>query len=170
MKWWRIREMAEVGKHWITGCANHDTLRRGTQVPIDARVNTYLGDTLQDIIQNGYDNPAAKLFDYAMMPGIPMDFLNASMRAPWGFIRNTDDKYGVKVVSEEARFSHWLINEASFNNPDFFPRLKAFGFTNLPDLRQFMHTLDHAVQATHYDLPAIVRLLNSSITPENPTA
>lgn len=164
-KWWRIREMAEVGSHWITGCANHDTLRRGTQVPTDARVNTYLGDTLQDIIQNGYDNPAAKLFDYAMMPGIPMDFINASMRAPWGFIRNTDDKFGVKVVSEEARFSEWLINQESFNHPDNFLRLKAFGFTDLQGLRRFMHTLDHTVQATNYDLPAVARLMSSSLTP-----
>lgn len=164
-KWWRIREMAEVGSHWITGCANHDTLRRGTQVPIDARVNTYLGDTLQDIIQNGYDNPAAKLFDYAMMPGVPMDFINASMRAPWGFIRNTDDRYGVKVVSEEARFSEWLVNEESFNNPNNFMRLKSFGFSDLDGLRRFMHTLDHSVQATNYNLPAVARFMSSSLTP-----
>jgi len=164
-KWWRIREMAEVGKHWITGCANHDTLRRGTQVPIDARVNTYLGDTLQEIIQNGYDNPAAKLFDYAMMPGIPMDFINASMRTPWGFIRNTDDKYGVKVVSEEARFSEWLVNEKSFKKPDNFLRLKKFGFSDLSGLRRFMHTLDHSVQATNYNLPAVARLMSSTLTP-----
>ena len=164
-KWWRIREMAEVGSHWITGCANHDTLRRGTQVPIDARMNTYLGDTLQDIIQNGYDNPSAKLFDYAMMPGVPMDFLNASMRAPWGFIRNTDDKYGVKVISEEARFSQWLINAESFDNPQNFMRLKGFGFSDINGLRQFMHTLDHSVQATAYDLPAVARLMSSNLTP-----
>ncbi len=164
-KWWRIREMAEVGSHWITGCANHDTLRRGTQVPIDARVNTYLGDTLQEIIQNGYDNPAGKLFDYAMMPGIPMDFINASMRTPWGFIRNTDDKYGVKVVSEEARFSEWLVNEESFNNPQNFMRLKEFGFTDLEGLRRFMHTLDHSVQATYYNLPAVAHFMSSSLTP-----
>ncbi len=164
-KWWRIREMAEVGSHWITGCANHDTLRRGTQVPTDARMNMYLGDTLQETIQNGYDNPAAKLFDYAMMPGIPMDFINASMRTPWGFIRNTDDKYGVKVVSEEARFSEWLVNEANFNNPNNFMRLKKYGFRDLSGLRRFMHTLDHSVQATNYNLPAVARLMSSALTP-----
>ncbi len=25
-KWWRIKEITQVGSHWITGCANHDTL------------------------------------------------------------------------------------------------------------------------------------------------
>jgi len=161
MKWWRIQEMATVGREWITGCANHDTLRRGTQVPTNARINTYLGDTLPEIIENAYDNPAAKLFDYAMMPGVPMDFINASMRAPWGFIRNTDDRYGVKVVSEEANFSDWRINEDRWSRPEFFTRLKAEGFTKLSDLRYFVHALDHAVQATHYNLTAIADILNT---------
>jgi hypothetical protein len=164
-KWWRIREMAQVGCHWITGCANHDTLRRGTQVPTDARMNIYLGDTLQEIIQNGYDNPAAKLFDYAMMPGVPMDFINASMRTPWGFFRNTDDEFGVKVVSEEARFLEWLVNDASFNNPNNFMRLKTYGFRDLSSLRRFMQTLDHSVQATRYNLPAVAKLMSSTLTP-----
>ena len=44
---------------------------------------SYLGATLPDIFRKAYDNPAAKLFDYAMMPGVPMDFINAAMRAPW---------------------------------------------------------------------------------------
>ncbi len=101
-KWWRIREIAEVGGHWITGCANHDTLRRGTQVDPEARINARLGETLPQILRNAYDNPAAKLFDYVAMPGVPMDFINASMRAPWGFIRNTDQRYAIKVVSEES--------------------------------------------------------------------
>ncbi len=161
MKWWRIREMAEVGSKWVTGCANHDTLRRGTQVSLEARVNTYLGDTLPDIFRRAYDNPAAKLFDYAMMPGVPMDFINASMRAPWGFIRNTDDRYGVKVVSEESRFLHWAMDEALFARAATFPRLKAMGFTELDELRRFMHALDHMVQTTKYNLPAIVGLMNA---------
>lgn len=159
-KWWRIREMTQVGSHWITGCANHDTLRRGTQVDINARINTYLGDTLPEIFQNAYDNPAAKLFDYAFMPGIPMDFINASMRAPWSFVRNTDDRYGVKVMAEEARFLHWVVNEARFAAEFAFPRLKALGFRSLEGLRRFQHALDHLVQVTDYDLLEMVSLLN----------
>lgn len=164
-KWWRIREIAEVGGHWITGCANHDTLRRGTQVDVQARVNTYLGDTLPEIFRNAYDNPAAKLFDYACMPGVPMDFINASMRAPWGFIRNTDDRYAVKVVSEESRFLYWAMDEEHFALPETFPRLKALGFTDLEGLRRFMRTLDHVVQATDYDQQAVVELLQSARPP-----
>ena len=160
-KWWRIREIADVGGKWITGCANHDTLRRGTQVDIDARVNTYLGGSLTEIFKNAYDNPAAKLFDYALMPGVPMDFISASMRAPWSFIRNTDDEYAVKVVSEEVRFLHWTVDAARFGRPDAFPRLKALGFSDLPGLRRFMRHLDHAVQAIGNDVHAIVRLLRS---------
>ncbi|MGB1285578.1 MAG: glucosylglycerol hydrolase, partial [Aggregatilineales bacterium] len=159
-KWWRIREMAQIGREWITGCANHDTLRRGTQVPLESRINTYLGDTLPDI-RNAYDNPAAKLFDYAMMPGIPMDFLNASMRAPWGFIRNTDDRYGVKVVSEESLWMHWMIAPEDYKTGDTFNRLKQSGFTDLHELRRFLRVLDNVVRATDYDLPAMVALLNA---------
>ncbi|MCA9980660.1 MAG: hypothetical protein KDD89_07505, partial [Anaerolineales bacterium] len=159
-KWWRIREIAQVGSHWITGCANHDTLRRGTQVPTDARLNTYLGDTLPEIFRKGYDNPAAKLFDYALMPGIPMDFINAAMHAPWSFIRNTDSRWGVKVVSEEARFLDWAVTVAGYQQAFVFPRLKQMGFDGLDDLRHFLRALDKVVGMTDYDLPLMARLLN----------
>ncbi|MGC9398346.1 MAG: glucosylglycerol hydrolase [Anaerolineae bacterium] len=158
-KWWRIQEIAEVGSHWITGCANHDTLRRGTQVDPEARINTYLGDTLPQIFRKAYDNPAAKLFDYAMMPGVPMDFINAAMRAPWAFIRNTDDRYAVKVVSEEAHFLDWVMHDALYAQPHVFPRLKALGFERLDELRRFMRTLAHAVDVTGYAMPAMIELL-----------
>lgn len=164
-KFWRVREMGDIGREWITGSANHDTLRRGAQVPLDSRVNTYLGETLPDIIREAYDNPAAKLFDYALMPGIPMDFINASMRAPWGFIRNTDDRYSVKVVSEEARWLYWRVSSDSYNRADTFKRLKALDFTDLDGLRRFMDTLDHTVQATGYYLDAVVRMMNSMYPP-----
>ncbi len=159
-KWWRIREITAVGSHWITGCANHDTLRRGTQVPTDARLNTYLGDTLPEIFRRGYDNPAAKLFDYALMPGIPMDFINAAMHAPWSFIRNTDDRWGVKVVSEEARFLDWAVTTAGYQQAFAFPRLKQMGFEGLDGLRHFLRSLDKAVEMTAYDLPLMAQLLN----------
>jgi hypothetical protein len=164
-KWWRIREMADIGREWITGCSNHDTLRRGTQVPLDSRINTYLGDTLPEIIRNAYDNPASKLFDYAMMPGIPMDFLNATMRTPWGFVRNTDDRYGVKVVSEEALWTYWRMSPESYNRPEVFHRMKELGFTDLDGLRRFLRTLDHAVKATDYYLDAMVRLMQNMYPP-----
>jgi hypothetical protein len=160
-KWWRIQEIAQFGSHWITGTANHDTLRRGTQVDPGARINTYLGDTLPEIFRKAYDNPVTKLFDYVLMPGVPMDFINASMRAPWGFIRNTDDRYGVKVVSEEAHLLDWAMTEERFSRPETFPRLKGMGFEALAELRRFMHVLDHTVQLTDYDVEAMVPVLNS---------
>lgn len=164
-KWWRIREIMEVGSNWITGCANHDTLRRGTQVDTEARLNTYLGQTLPEIFRNAYDNPAATLFTYAMSPGVPMDFINATMRAPWSFIRNVDDRYGVKVVSEEARFLDWAVDEASFKAEFAFTRLKNLGFTNLYELRRFMRALDHVVRLTGYYLDEMVLLLKNMDPP-----
>jgi hypothetical protein len=160
-KWWRIKEIAQVGSHWITGCANHDTLRRGTQVDPTARINTYLGTTLPEIFKNAYDNPAANLFNYVCMPGVPMDFINAAMRAPWGFIRNTDDRFGVKVVSEESRFLDWVMGENRFAQDFIFSRLKHLGFTDLDELRRFLKALDHATQLTDYDLEAMVKLMES---------
>ena len=159
-KWWRIREIAELGDKWITGCANHDTLRRGTQVPTDARINSYLGSTMPEILRNAYDNPAAKLFDYAMMSGLPMDFINAAMRAPWSFIRNTDDRYGVKVVAEEARFLDWAVDETGFSAEAAFCRLKALGFSSLEGLKRFMDALEGAVKLTDYDLSKMAALLS----------
>lgn len=164
-KMWRVREITEVGKYWITGCANHDTLRRGTQVDIQARINSRLGDTLPEIFQNAYDNPAARLLDYCMMPGIPMDFTNALMRAPWGFIRNTDDKYGVKVVSEESNVLYWVMWPERWEKPDVFPRLKSFGLEDLQDARRFFDTLNFVQQATDYDIAATAAMMNASQPP-----
>lgn len=168
-KWWRIREIMEVGAAWITGCANHDTLRRGTQVALDARVNSYLGDTLPHIFKNGYDNQAATLFTYAISPGVPMDFINALYRAPWAFIRNTDSRWGVKVASEESRFLYWVMNDALWADENSFVRLKDFGFESLDHLRKFMVLLDKAVQGTDYDLEAIAAIMDASGLYENCT-
>lgn len=165
MKWWRIRELTQFGNRWITGTANHDTLRRGSQVDPKGKINTYLGATLNEIIQNAYDNPAGKLFDYVMMPGVPMDFLNASHRAPWGFIRNTDDKYSIKVVSEESRFSQWCIDEERFEDEKHFKSLKAMGFQTLQELRDFAFALDHVVQATQDGAPATIAAMLSEMLP-----
>jgi hypothetical protein len=159
-KWWRIEELMEVGSQWITGNSNHDTLRRGTQVDPGERINTYFGDTLPRILANAYDNPASRMFD-AFMPGIPMDFLNANMRAPWSFIRNTDDRYAVKVASEEALFLDWAVSEGTFARPESFRRLKARGFTDLGEFRRFMRATDAAVRATEYRLEAMAQLLNN---------
>lgn len=165
-KWWRIREMLEWGGQWVTGCSNHDTVRRGAQVDPEARrINTYLGDSLPEIIERAYDNPATNLLMYGMLPGVPMDFLNGLMRAPWSFIRNTDDRYGVKVMSEEANFLEWRVTPERFRAETHFQRLKALGFTTLEGLRRFLHTLDHAVQSTEYDLSSMASMMRATKPP-----
>ena len=157
-KWWRIRELMEVGANWITGNSNHDTLRRGTQVDPEERVNTYLGHTLPEIFENGYDNPATRLFD-ALLPGVPMDFLNANLRAPWSFVRNTDARWAIKVVSEEGRLLDWTVTPERFNQPWAFPRLKRQGFHSLAGLRRFQTALVGAVSATEYNADRIAQVL-----------
>lgn len=159
-KWWRILEIAHHGASWISGCANHDTVRRGTQVSPRVNINHGLGGTLLDILDHAYDNAAANLFTYGLLPGVPMDFLNASMRASWGFMRNTDDRYGVKIVAEEASFLDWQVDAISFNKSWHFRRMKDLGFESLEQLRRWMLVLETGVEATGYDLEAIVDIMS----------
>jgi hypothetical protein len=144
-KWWRLREIAEVGSTWISGCANHDTLRRGSQVDPQARINRNLGDTLPDVIRHAYDHAAANLLFHAFLPGVPMDFLQASARAPWSFVRNTDHRYAIKVWAEEKRFLDWRVADADYDDPGNFPRLKALGFVDRAPLYGVMAELEAAV-------------------------
>ena len=94
-----------------------------------------------------------------------MDFINCTQRAPWGFLRNTDDRYGVKVVSEEAGgFLDWQIIPETYDWPELFPRLKAMGFSKLGELRQFVRGLCDAIEDTHYDLDEVAHLCQQFIT------
>jgi hypothetical protein len=159
-KWWRIREILSHGSHWISGCANHDTLRRGTQVDVKLNINTRLGHTRMEILDKAYDNPAIQLVTYAAFPGVPMDFLNASARASWGFIRNQDDRYGVKVVAEEAISLRWQVDAYSYSLPQSFRRLKALGFEDREALERFTRILPSLVEVTDYELDVMAKLLN----------
>ncbi|WP_102110224.1 glucosylglycerol hydrolase [Oceaniglobus roseus] len=159
-KYWRIREMLEVGQNWISGTSNHDTLRRGTQVSPKMNVNTRLGKTRMEILDKAYDNPVVHALTYGVLPGVPMDFLNATARASWGFIRNQDDTYGVKVVAEEAISLKWQVDAYSYSVPSNFHRLKALGFETREDLLRFFEFLPALVEVTEYDLEEIARLLN----------
>ncbi|MHA6344839.1 glucosylglycerol hydrolase [Roseivivax sp. CAU 1761] len=161
-KYWRIRECLSVGANWISGTSNHDTLRRGTQVSPEMNINTRLGHTRMEILDKAYDNPAAHTLTYAVLPGVPMDFLNALARASWGFIRNQDDRYGVKVVAEEAISLKWQVDEYSYSIPSNFRRLKELGFATRADLARFCEFLPALVKVTEYDLEDIARLLNAT--------
>jgi hypothetical protein len=159
-KFWRIQEMLQVGANWISGTSNHDTLRRGTQVSPKLNINTRLGETQMEILDKAYDNPVVAIFTNAVMPGVPMDFLNATARASWGFIRNQDDRYGVKVMAEEAISLKWQVDEYAYSIPANFRRLKALGYETRADLARFLEFLPALVEVTDYDLDEIVRLLN----------
>jgi hypothetical protein len=94
-----------------------------------------------------------------------MDFLNAMARGSWGFIRNQDDRYGVKVVAEEAISLKWQVDVYSYSVPSNFRRLKEMGFTTRDELERFLEFLPALVDVTGYDLIEIARLLNVSEPP-----
>jgi hypothetical protein len=160
-KYWRIREILSHGANWISGCANHDTLRRGTQISPKLNINTRLGETRMEILDRAYDNPAAQMLTYAAFPGVPMDFLNAMARASWGFIRNQDDRWGVKIVAEEAISLVWQVDAYAYSRPAAFRRLKELGFQDREGLVRFFGILSPLVEATEYDLAVMATLLNA---------
>ncbi|OYR48323.1 glucosylglycerol hydrolase [Halorubrum sp. Eb13] len=169
-KWWRMREVGEMGSQWITGVANHDTLRRGSQVEVTddwggALINPYLADSPPETIREAYDSPAALVWFHVAMPGVPMDFLHANYRAPWGFVRDTDPTWNVKVVAEEAPWIDWHVPEGAYGERDSFTRLKQLGFETRAELREFVTTLAALVDATDYDLDLIAELLSVKGTP-----
>ena len=157
-KWRRVGEVMVQGDRWITGCANHDTVRRGNQIDPNGPINWNLGDALPDVINNAYDNAAVKLWVYGFSPGLPMDFINALMRAPWGFFRNTDDRYGVKVASEEVGFLDWQVTSDLYQQSHVFQRIKALGFNRYELLREFAIALRSAMVQTDYDLEQVARI------------
>ena len=146
-RWWRVEQILEAGDRWVSGCANHDTVRRGTQLDPEGPINRRLGDTLPQVLRRAYDHPAGTLLTYVAFPGLPMDFLNAVARAPWGFVRDTDERYAIKVAAEEAGFLDWQVDEAGFGQPDAFEALKACGFAGLPELRRAFRALEAQVAA-----------------------
>jgi hypothetical protein len=169
-KWWRVKEVCEFGSQWLTGVANHDTIRRGTQIDPtvafnQSPVNPYLGEDYPETLDNAYNNPASSMFFYCFSPGVPMDFIHANMRAPWGFIRDTDSIWNVKVVSDESKFCYWQVREEDFADPDQFRRIKALGFTERDELLTFMNALSAAVTSTDYDLEVMADMLSAMEQP-----
>ncbi len=156
-KWPRVQEVMQKGDRWITGCGNHDTVRRGTQISTETDINWNLGETLPEVLDNAYDNPAVTLWVYGFSPGLPMDFLNALMHSGWGFFRSTDDRYGVKVAAEEFGFLDWQVTPESYEQPHFFTGMKQLGFERLAMLRRFTQVLTTAMEKFEYDLALVAR-------------
>ncbi|MDJ0704426.1 MAG: glucosylglycerol hydrolase [Leptolyngbyaceae cyanobacterium MO_188.B28] len=157
-KWRRVCEVIFQGDHWITGCGNHDTVRRGNQIDPEGSINWNLGKTLPQVIRRAYNNPATQLWVHGFSPGLPMDFLNSNVGTPWGFFRNTDDRYGVKVVSEEIGFLEWQIEPEMYLESDTFPQLKQLGFNDFDQLVAFSKALQKAMVETDYDLDAVAKI------------
>ena len=165
-KWSRVMEVMTIGDHWITGCGNHDTVRRGNQIDSAQAINWHLGKTLPEVIHNAYDHPAVTMWVNCFSPGLPMDFINSTMHAPWLFFRNTDEQYGVKVVSEEVGFLDWQISSSLYRQSHCFPRLKTLGFKQLKQLKQFGNALHHAMIQQNYNLAETVEALRSCTNPD----
>ena len=168
-KWRRVCEVIFQGDHWITGCGNHDTVRRGNQIDAAAEINWNLGKTLPQVLHRAYNNPATLLWVHGFSPGLPMDFLNATVETPWGFFRNTDDRYGVKVVSEEVGFLDWEIEPKMYADADAFPQLKALGFKEYEQLRDFAYALRDAMLETDYDLQAVAQVCQKCLDGDDST-
>jgi hypothetical protein len=169
-KWWRVKEVAEFGSHWTTGVANHDTIRRGTQIDPTVEfnqspVNPYLGDSYPETLDNAYNNPASTIAMYCLLPGVPMDFSHGNFRAPWGFIRDTDETWNVKVVSDESNFLYWQVRPEDFQAEAHFQRIKDLGFEDRDQVRTFMRALSAAVDATDYDLDTMANMLEALDSP-----
>jgi hypothetical protein len=94
-----------------------------------------------------------------------MDFINANVETPWGFFRNTDDRYGVKVVSEEVGFLDWEIEPEHVRRPRRFPQLKSLGFEPYDQLRDFAYALRDAMVETDYDLQAVAKSASTAWAP-----
>lgn len=162
-KWWRLKEQFKFGNKWITGYANHDTMRRGIQAnPETVNVNFLLGNSLKMVMINAYNNPSTTLLMNAFLPGVPMDFVQALGNTPWSFFRNTDAKFAIKVAAEEAYFTEWQITDIEYRNSRFFKKLKNLGFRNLEDLRRFAKSLLKFVEVTDYNPENIVELINQT--------
>jgi hypothetical protein len=168
--WWRVREVAAHGANWITGVANHDTVRRGTQLAPHGQagrvpVNPHLGDHAPERHAAAYDTAAASILFHAFLPGVPLDFAHATMRAPWGFFRDTDGEGSASVLADEAAFAHWAVRPAAFDEPRFFRRTKSFGVDALSELRATVEALSSVLAATGGDREAAAASLSPMETP-----
>ncbi|TVR14739.1 MAG: hypothetical protein EA391_12295 [Balneolaceae bacterium] len=160
-KWWRIREQCRHGNKWITGYANHDTFRRGTQSdPSKSNVNHLLGNSLKAVMEKAYNNPSATLLMNGFLPGVPMDFLHPLSGTPWSFIRNTDTDFSVKITAQEAHFTEWQITSVEFQHTRFFKKLKNLGFVTIDGFRRFAKTLQFLINVTGNNLKLTAELLN----------
>ena len=157
-RFWRVQQIAQTGQVWVTGGSNHDTYRGLAQLhPHTTNYNSYLGKNLREVAFKAYNNPAARLFDHAFLPGVPMEFINTSTDTPWGFLRNTDFQWGAKIMADETHFFDWFVNNELYQHPNHFQQLKALGFHDLETLKHFKNALHSLVKLTNYDFVKMIK-------------
>lgn len=161
--WWRIREICRTGNRWITGNANHDTVRRINQEdPSAIHINKLLGNSPKQIVQNAYNNPSVALLFHGFLPGIPMDFLNSLSHSPWCFFRNTDTESALRVIAEETYFQSWQVSEGEFQSTYHFRNLKHLGFDTREELHRFIELLNAYLKFSNQDTGRVIQLLNTT--------
>ena len=91
--------------------------------------------------------------------------VHGNMRAPWGFVRDTDAVWNLKVLADEQYIPDWQIRPEHFEADEHFQRLKAWGFGSSDEMTEFLALLSEAVGMTDYDKTEIATLLNTVGTP-----
>ncbi len=168
-KFFRIKEICEYGERWLTGSSNHDSLRKGAQQnPFEAPMNVFFSEKRNEIFHKGYNAPAAKLLEY-FLPGTPMDFVQSNVGAPWLFMRNTDEQWGLKVVSEEVNFVNWFLDEEKYQQNTTFSSVKKLGYEQFWQFQNFMNDLSSIIKITNYDWVEMIKTFNQFAPKRYPT-
>jgi hypothetical protein len=153
-------QILEHGSTWISGCANHDTLRRGTQVSPELTSTPARGHRAADPRQ-GLRQPGHQDADLLRVPGradgLPqrLDAGGLGVHPQPGRPLRRQGR-----LSEEAISLVWQVDEEFYPLAANFKRLKALGFETLEELRRFMDLLPALVEVTDYDLDTIATLIN----------
>lgn len=79
-----LLQTLERGADWISGRSTHDTYRQ------ECRLWGLLPPQSSRISRSKLFDPPLALLLYTVLPGIPLEFLNALAEQPWGFFRNVD--------------------------------------------------------------------------------
>lgn len=144
----KLERIAREGGNWVTGTANHDTLRRGYQIEMDSPLNRRLGDDLPSILERSYRLPAADALFYGVLPGVPLTMLQSRFSAPWGFFRDSDEMWAAKVAAEERPFLPWRVRPEVYEQSGAFERLKTRGLTEYRQIAAALSALGQALSMT----------------------
>ncbi|WP_276278657.1 glucosylglycerol hydrolase [Haloarcula regularis] len=109
--------------------------------------------------------PPPRCCSTGLCPAVRWTSRTRTCAAPWGFVRDTDAVWNLKVLSEEANFPEWQVRPQDFASDEHFGRLKEWGFESREELSEFLGLLADVVSMTDYDKAEMVDLLNAAGTP-----